>query len=132
LTRAPERLTIDGVTHLRWRIGDGPRRVLLLGHHDTVWPLGSLDSHPYEVRDGVMRGPGCFDMLVGLAQATHAVAALATQARRDGIQPDKALDGVTILITGDEEVGSLTSRSLVEDEARGCNAVLVLEASGPD
>lgn len=110
----PERLVLDGVTHLRWRVGTGPSRVLLLGHHDTVWPLGSLATHPCTVEDGVLRGPGCFDMAAGVVMALHAAA---------------GLDGVTVLVTGDEEVGSLTSRGLVEDEARGAEAVLVLEAS---
>jgi len=127
----PERIEIDGVTHMRWQLGEGPRRVLLLGHHDTVWPHGTLATHPFSVHDGVMRGPGCFDMLVGIAQAAHAVTALARQATKAGRTPQEALDGVTILITGDEELGSLTSRALVEDSARECDAVLVLEAAGP-
>ncbi|MGW4408531.1 M20 family metallopeptidase [Nonomuraea sp. NPDC004702] len=113
-----ERVVIDGCTHLRWRFGGEPR-VLLLGHHDTVWPVGSLERHPFEVRDGVLRGPGCFDMKAGLVMAFHALAAL------------DDLDGVTVLVTGDEEPGSPTSRRLVEDEARGCAAALVLEAAGP-
>ncbi|HJQ04597.1 MAG TPA: M20 family metallopeptidase [Nocardioides sp.] len=115
---APERIVIDGRTHLRWRFGR-PTRVLVLGHHDTVWPLGSLATHPFSVVDGVMRGPGCFDMLGGVAMAIHAIAAL----------PDR--DGVTLLVTGDEEIGSPSSRTLIEDEARGCAAALVLEAAGP-
>lgn len=113
---APERIVLGGCTHLRWRFGDSPR-VLLLAHHDTVWPLGSLETHPYEVRDGVLRGPGCFDMLTGLVMALYAVASLDDR------------DGVSILVTGDEELGSPTSRALIEDEARGCVAALVLEAS---
>ncbi len=115
---APERLVLDGRTHLRWRFGDRPR-LLVLGHHDTVWPLGSLLRRPFEVRDGVLRGPGCFDMKAGLVMAFHAVAAL----------DDRA--GVTVLVTGDEEPGSPTSRELIEEEARRCEAVLVLEAAGP-
>ena len=117
LDAEPERLVTDGCTHLRWRFGDGPPRVLLLGHHDTVWPLGSLRTHPFEVRDGVLRGPGCFDMKAGVVMALHAVAAL----------PDRT--GVSILITGDEEIGSPLSRPLIEEEARSCDAVFVLEAS---
>lgn len=113
-----ERLVIDGHTHLRWRFGRAAR-VLVVGHHDTVWPLGSLTTHPFGVRDGVLRGPGCFDMLGGVVMAFHAVAAL----------PDP--DGVTVLITGDEEIGSPSSRTLIEHEARGCAAALVLEAAGP-
>ncbi|MCM2392061.1 M20 family metallopeptidase [Streptomyces albipurpureus] len=128
-----ERIVIDGRTHLRWRFGSSPR-VLLVGHHDTVWPIGSWGSHPFEVRDGVLRGPGCFDMKAGLVMAFHALAALA--ARSPGATPltpgsPHPLDGVTLLITGDEEPGSTTSRELIEQEARQCAAALVLEAAGP-
>ncbi|MEU6674575.1 M20/M25/M40 family metallo-hydrolase [Streptomyces sp. NPDC046925] len=117
LGAAPEVITVDGRTHLRWRLGSGPRRVLLLGHHDTVWPLGSLAAHPFTVHDGVLRGPGCFDMKAGLVMAFHALAALGT------------VDGVTVLVTGDEELGSPSSRELIESEAADCSAALVLEAS---
>jgi glutamate carboxypeptidase len=113
----PERIVIDGRTHLRWRLGAGPTRVLLLGHHDTVWPLGSLADRPFVVEDGVVRGPGCFDMKAGLVMAFHAAASLTDR------------DGVTILVTGDEEVGSPSSRALIEQEAAGASAALVLEAS---
>jgi glutamate carboxypeptidase len=114
---APERIVLDGVTHLRWRLGAGPSRVLLLGHHDTVWPTGTLAVRPFSVEQGVVRGPGCFDMLTGLVMAFHALASLAD------------VDGVTLLVTGDEELGSPSSRGLVEDEARLASAALVLEAS---
>ncbi|WP_369370170.1 M20 family metallopeptidase [Promicromonospora sp. Populi] len=108
----PERLGI----HLRWRLG-GPTRVLVLAHHDTVWPLGSLETHPFGIHDGVLRGPGSFDMKTGLAMALHVLASL----------DDRT--GVTLLVTGDEEVGSPSSRALIEDEARGADAAFVLEAS---
>ncbi|MCW2850959.1 MAG: glutamate carboxypeptidase [Nocardioides sp.] len=120
---APERIVLDGVTHLRWRLGSGPRRVLLVGHHDTVWPLGTLAVRPFSVEDGVVRGPGCFDMLTGLVMAFHALGSLASSG---GVE---AVDGVTLLVTGDEELGSPTSRGLIEDEARLVSAALVLEAS---
>jgi len=141
----PDLIVLDGRTHLRWRLGTGAgpgdgagggagagggtgsggglRRVLVLGHHDTVWPLGSLATHPFEVRDGVLRGPGCFDMKAGLAMAFHALAATAATAARG------AANGVTLLVTGDEELGSPSSRQLIEAEATGCAAALVLEAS---
>ncbi|MHA6627355.1 M20 family metallopeptidase [Pseudonocardia sichuanensis] len=121
LGAAGERVVVDGRTHLRWRLGEGPRRVLVLGHHDTVWPIGSLATHPWSVRDGIATGPGCFDMKAGLVQAFHALAAL----RADGHD----LDGVTVLVTGDEEVGSPSSEALIRQEARGCDAAFVLEAS---
>ncbi|HEY1821168.1 MAG TPA: M20/M25/M40 family metallo-hydrolase [Trebonia sp.] len=119
LGTAPELLVIDDCPHLRWRFGDGAPRggVLLLAHHDTVWPLGSLETHPFSVADGVLRGPGSFDMKAGLVLALHALAALGLPG------------GVTLLVTGDEEVGSPSSRGLIEAEAAGCRAALVLEAS---
>ncbi|MDT0187598.1 M20 family metallopeptidase [Microbacterium sp. ARD31] len=110
----PERIVLEGCTHLRWQLGSGPSRVLLLGHHDTVWPLGTLARRPFAVEHGVLRGPGCFDMLAGLAMAFEAAA---------------GTEGVTILVTGDEELGSPTSRGLVEQEGAAADAVLVLEAS---
>jgi glutamate carboxypeptidase len=112
----PERIVIGGVTHLRWRLG-GDTRVLVLAHHDTVWPVGSLARHPFVIADGILRGPGCFDMKCGLVMALHALASLPSR------------EGVTLLVTGDEEVGSTTSRALIEAEATGAQAVLVLEAS---
>ncbi|MFD8970408.1 M20 family metallopeptidase [Streptomyces sp. NPDC059568] len=114
----PERITVDGVSHLRWRLGTRAEgRVLVLAHHDTVHPLGTLATTPYDITDGVLRGPGCFDMLAGLVMALHAIGA--TDVR----------DGVTLLVTGDEELGSGSSRELIEAEARSSAAVLVLEAS---
>ncbi|MFE3452158.1 M20/M25/M40 family metallo-hydrolase [Nonomuraea sp. NPDC059194] len=112
----PETIVVDGVTHLRWSFGTP--RVLLLGHHDTVWPMGTLaTTHPWSVVDGIARGPGIFDMKAGLVQMFHALAGLGS------------LDGVCVLVTGDEEVGSLTSRPLIEDSARGLAAAFVLEAA---
>ncbi|MFJ7059152.1 M20 family metallopeptidase [Streptomyces microflavus] len=113
---APESIVIDGVTHLRWVFGTP--RVLLLGHHDTVWPLGSLDARPWSVTAGIARGPGVLDMKAGLVQMFHALASLRT------------LDGVCVLVNGDEEIGSPTSRELIEEAARRSVAAFVLEASG--
>jgi glutamate carboxypeptidase len=117
LGASPERIVVDGRTHLRWRLGAGPSRVLMLCHHDTVWPVGSLSTRPFDVTDGVLRGPGCFDMKAGLVLGLHAAAELADRS------------GVTMLVTGDEEIGSPGSRALIEAEAAGCAAALVLEAS---
>ncbi|MEV7966254.1 M20/M25/M40 family metallo-hydrolase [Sphaerisporangium sp. NPDC088356] len=114
----PEPIVVGGVTHLRWTFGTP--RVLLLGHHDTVWPIGSLRTHPWSVTGGVARGPGVFDMKAGLVQMFHALRSIASA------------DGVCVLVTGDEELGSRTSRDLIEQSARGCSATLVLEASADD
>lgn len=121
LTRqSPEIIETGGPTHLRWTFGDSPSRVLLVGHHDTVWPIGSLASHPWSEADGIVRGPGCLDMKAGLVQMFHALGVLDN------------LDGVTILVTGDEETGSATSGPLIEAEARACAAALVLEMAADD
>lgn len=119
----PERIVIGGSTHLRVRWGTATR-VLLLGHHDTVWPLGTLARIPASVEGGVLRGPGSVDMKGGLAIAIHALAMLRAE------HGDASLDGVTVLITGDEEVGSPNSRELIEQTATGALATLVLEAGG--
>ncbi|TLP64154.1 M20 family metallopeptidase [Microbispora tritici] len=111
----PEILVIDGVTHLLWSFG--APRVLLLGHHDTVWPVGTLREHPWSVTDGVARGPGVFDMKAGLVQLFHAAASL------------PSANGLSVLIVGDEELGSPTSRPLIESIAARCAAAFVLEAS---
>ncbi|MET9552345.1 M20 family metallopeptidase [Streptomyces sp. NPDC006645] len=118
LGAGPEVIVIDGVTHLRWSFG--APRVLLVGHHDTVWPMGSLQNHPWSVADGIARGPGVLDMKAGLVQMFHALASL------------PSLDGVCVLVNGDEEVGSPTSRQLIEESVRGCVAALVLEASADE
>ncbi len=113
---APERILVDeGRPHLRWRFGDP--RVLLLGHFDTVWPKGTAARWPLEHSDGIARGPGAFDMKAGIVQLFFALSEL------------DRLDGISVLLTSDEEVGSLTSRSLIEAEARRVEAVLVLEPS---
>ncbi|MEW9533399.1 M20/M25/M40 family metallo-hydrolase [Microbispora sp. NPDC049125] len=115
LRAEPETIVIGGVTHLRWSFGTP--RVLLLGHHDTVWPVGSLREHPWSVEDGIARGPGVFDMKAGLVQIFHAVASLPSP------------DGLAVLVVGDEELGSPTSRALIESAASGCAAAFVAEAS---
>jgi glutamate carboxypeptidase len=111
-----DRLDAGGHPAVRWRFG-GPTRVLLVGHLDTVWPMGTLAELPFDVRDGRATGPGVFDMKAGLVQGVHALRSL------------DDLDGVTFLVTSDEETGSLGSRALIEDEARGARAALVLEPS---
>lgn len=102
--------------HLLWS-GGGPARVLLLGHVDTVWPFGTTARWPFQVTDGRATGPGAFDMKAGLVQGIHALAGM------------DDLGGIALLATTDEEVGSPTSRQLIERTSSGCEAVLVLEPS---
>lgn len=107
-----------GGTHVHWVAGGEPR-VLILGHHDTVFPLGTLARRPFAVADGRATGPGVFDMLGGLVQAVHGLATLDERDR----------SGVEILVTADEEVGSFSSRAFIEERARACGAVLVFEGA---
>jgi glutamate carboxypeptidase len=102
--------------HVHWS-GGGEPAVLILGHHDTVFPLGTLERRPFKVEDGRATGPGVFDMLGGLVQAVHGLATLEDRS------------GVEILVTADEEVGSHASRALLEERAMACGAVLVLEGA---
>ncbi len=111
-------LIIDGPAgpHVHWSGGGSPK-VLIVGHHDTVFPVGSCAARPFSVADGRATGPGVFDMKAGIVQAVHAVASLADRS------------GVEILINSDEEVGSDTSRELIEARALACGKVLVFEPS---
>lgn len=95
-------------------------QILILGHLDTVYPLGTLAEMPFRVGGGRARGPGTFDMKAGLVLALFAVDAL----RAAGIFPAKRL---VFLWTSDEEIGSETSRREIEWQARRSDAVLVLE-----
>lgn len=100
--------------------------VLLLGHLDTVYPLGTLATMPCRVADGRLWGPGAFDMKSGIALMLHAIEAL--RVWHEDVLPRP----VTVLLVSDEEVGSETSRRITENLARQSAAVLVLEPShGP-
>ncbi|MEY4392670.1 MAG: hypothetical protein RLZZ544_1379 [Actinomycetota bacterium] len=116
LGSAPELIDSPVGPHIHWR-GGGEPRVLILGHHDTVHPLGTLASRPFTVSDGIATGPGVFDMKAGIVQAIHGVASLADRSH------------VEILLSADEEIGSKASRSLIEERALACGSVLVLEPS---
>ncbi len=93
--------------------------LLLLGHYDTVWPLGTLAKMPCRVADGRIWGPGSLDMKAGIALIMHSIAAL----RESGGLPRP----VSVLVTTDEEVGSESSRAIIERLALQSAGVLVLE-----
>ena len=94
-------------------------KILLLGHLDTVWPLGTLQSMPCRVREGRLWGPGTLDMKAGVAMAATAIELL--------IEADLLRREIILLLNGDEEIGSPASRPITEDLARECSAVYVLE-----
>jgi glutamate carboxypeptidase len=112
----PRLVDSDAGPHVLWS-GGGEPKVLILGHHDTVHPVGTVDARPFRVDGDIATGPGIFDMKAGIVQAIHAVAAL----------DDKS--HVEILLTADEEVGSLASKQLLEERAKACGAVFVIEPS---
>ncbi len=102
----------------------GREPILLLGHFDTVYDLGTLKTMPWREDKGRLYGPGVFDMKGGIVQIMFALAAL------------KAVNGnlprpVTVLLVSDEEEGSATSRPITESVAKQSAAVLVCEPAGP-
>ena len=97
-------------------------QLLVVGHYDTVYAAGTLRKMPFHVRGGKAFGPGAFDMKAGLVQALFALEAL--QERRTPLRKR-----IVFLWTSDEEIGSGTSRELIEREARRSDAVFVLEPS---
>ncbi|TNH24097.1 M20 family metallopeptidase [Micromonospora orduensis] len=118
LGRPARRVVVDGLPHLLWPAAD--QRVLLLGHFDTVFPVGTIGSRPFSVAGDVATGPGVCDMKAGIVQMFAALRLIGDTS------------AVGVLLTCDEESGSVTSRQLIEREARRSGAVLVLEAATPD
>lgn len=107
---------VGGVPHLLWEAAGEPK-VLVLGHLDTVFPTGTTAGRPFALEGDRITGPGTFDMKAGLVIALEALTRVTDTSH------------VAVLITGDEEVGSGTSRALIEEVASACSAVLVLEPS---
>ena len=103
----------------RGRAANGAGPVLLLGHLDTVWPEGTLRTMPFRVLRERVSGPGVLDMKGGVAMAFAALRLLR--------ENDLLRRPITLLLHGDEEVGSPASRTVTEQVARGCEAVYVLE-----
>ena len=114
--RRAEIINGESGPHVHWKGGDDTK-VLIVGHHDTVFPLGTTATRPFSVDGDIARGPGIFDMKAGIVQAIHGLSAISDSSQ------------VEMLITADEEVGSYTSRELIESRARATGAVLVLEPS---
>ena len=98
---------------------------VLLGHCDTVWPLGTLEEMPVAVADGVIRGPGVYDMKCGLAQMVFALRVLRDLDLETHVTP-------VVFINSDEEVGSKESARHIRRLARVAERAFVLEPSlGP-
>jgi len=115
---APDDVRLEG-DHLLAEVAGEGRPLLVLGHTDTVWPLGTLASMPFRVADDRAYGPGAFDMKGGLAVL---VTAIRTARKHRPLR---------VLLTGDEERGSPTARGLIREAAEGVAAALVLEPPTP-
>lgn len=101
-------------------VDSGQKPLLVIGHFDTVWPLGTLAGMPFRRDQNCIFGPGTYDMKANIVLAWLTV----RQMQAMQLQPSRP---VVFLWTSDEEVGSQTSRQLIEEEARNSVATLVLE-----
>lgn len=109
----------------RSRAMHGSGAQLLIGHCDTVWPLGTLERMPLETKNGRMTGPGVYDMKAGLTQIVFALRALRAVGAQPALQP-------IVLVNSDEEVGSRESKELIRQLAKEVDRALILEPSlGP-
>ena len=98
--------------------------ILVAGHLDTVWNVGTLQTMPYRIEGDRAHGPGIFDMKAGSFMAFHALRSIL----RQGVRTRRP---ITLLLTPDEEVGSPTSRAIIEQEAAASEFVLIAEPAGP-
>src|SRR3954447_18660066 len=122
LTRVPGR---DGYADtLVARTKGNGKPILISGHLDTVWGLGTLEKMPFRVEGDQAHGPGIYDMKAGSFLAFNAVRGIL----RHGTKTNRP---ITLLLTPDEEVGSPTSRALIEQEGRAAEYVLIPEPAGP-
>jgi len=101
--------------------GGANGHILVAGHLDTVWDVGTLDAMPYRVDGDKAHGPGIHDMKAGSFLAFHTVRSIL----RQGVATRRP---IVLLLTPDEEVGSPTSRQWIEQEAEGAAYVLIPEA----
>jgi glutamate carboxypeptidase len=104
---------------------DKGTKLLLVGHMDTVFDKGTAAARPYTVDGNIARGPGVHDMKSGLVSCLEATRALLDAGFSDFRQ-------ITLLFNSDEEVGSPSSRALIEDAAHGSDVAFVLECAYPD
>lgn len=112
--------------HVLAEWGSGEEQILIIGHFDTVWEEGTLARKPFTIDEaGKAYGPGIFDMKTGLVQGMYAL-----QILRDLKVPLNKK--VVMLMNSDEEIGSLSSRPLIEAEAKKSKCVLILEPSFGD
>lgn len=103
------------------RSGKGEQRLFLCAHLDTVFPAGTAAGHPFRVVDGLAYGPGVGDIKGGIVQMLYALKALK--------ELEQETPPISVFLTGDEEIGSVRGRPYIEELARECSWVLVMEPS---
>ncbi len=108
--------------HVVGSFGDGEEQILIVGHFDTVHPIGVLQQNPFRIEDRRAYGPGIYDMKTGLVQAIFALSAL----KELGTKLNKR---VVCVFNADEEIGSVSSRELLIEEAKKSKYAFVLEPS---
>lgn len=118
--QVPER----GDRLLAVRKGAGKGRLMILGHADTVWPRGTLESWPFEIKDELATGPGVGDMRGGLVLALNAIDVASTARLAE-------FEEIKFLVVSDEELGSPLSRGWIEEHAKTSDWVLTLEPGRP-
>ena len=106
--------------HLYGELGNGEASALIVGHYDTVFPIGTIKTMPYKIENGKVYGPGALDMKGGILMAYFALKALIDL----DLMPKKKIG---IFLNGDEESGSFHSSDLIVEKARNYNNVLVME-----
>ena len=124
VTRVPQERFGDHL--LAEKPGSGPKRFLFVGHFDTVFPAGTAGQRPFRVADGRAYGPGVYDMKGGLAAVLYAL-----RAHREAGTRAWAETAITIVFNADEERLSLTSRDLIQAQARRAHSVGILEPARP-
>jgi len=119
--RIPQR---DLGDHLVAEWGEGEKQILFIGHIDTVWEQGTLQRMPFSIENGVLRGPGCYDMKAGVVQGMYALQVM----NELGMKPACK---IVFLINSDEEIGSPGSRALIEELASRSEYAVVAEGAIP-
>ncbi len=108
-----------------WNGNQPGKPIMLLGHIDTVWPLGTLEQMPLREADGRLYGPGALDMKAGMVVALEAIRGLLAR----GEFPRRP---IWLFLNTDEETGSVHTRDLIREKAASCGLVLVLEPGTPE
>jgi len=110
-----------GGSHIRGKLGSGSKNILLLGHYDTVFPTGTIESRPFYVKDDRAYGPGVFDMKGGIMMLYAAVKAL----QQLDLMPDDL--SLSLFLNADEEGGSVTAKEHIIEMAKKADACLSAE-----